>query len=418
MKIILIVFSIVAVVLLIYVGYEYVKQDPPNALTKLVTQTDPPPPLPLGEVAPLTVPEGFTATIFSRETPGARVLTRDQQGTMLASLTREGRIVALPDVDGNGEADEVRVVLQGLDGPHGILVHCGDTASALDSEGVNQGTCVLYVAEEGSVSSYQYDANNMTATERQELASLPTAGGGHFTRTLLMHPDGDKILVSVGSSCNVCEEDDENRAAVLSLDLQTNELTPFATGLRNTVFMAIDPVSGMVWGTDNGRDMIGDDIPPDEINIIEMGNNYGWPYCYGNNVYDTNFGRGNQNCDGMTASHIDLQAHSAALGLAFIPEEGWPEEMWNDVLIAYHGSWNRSVPTGYKVVRFDLAPTGERRSAQSGPIDFLTGFLEEGQATDAAIGRPVGILTEPGGVVYISDDRAGAIYRIARTSTE
>jgi len=401
---------IVAILLIggaLYSGFTYLKQKPPTALIELVTKTDPPPPLPQGNQAPFTVPSGFIATIYSRETPGARVLTRDQKGTMLVSLTATGKVVALPDFDGNGVSDETRVVLEGLKQPHGILVHCPDTGNG----SVVQDDCTLYVAETGALKAYSYDADTMSASAGETLTPLPT-GSGHFTRTLLMHPDGKRLLVSVGSSCNVCTEDDARRATILAYDLDTKVVSIFATGLRNTVFMATDPVKGEVWGTDNGRDILGDDIPPDEVNIIQEGKNYGWPICYGNRIYDTDFEKGdNENaCAETLAPHIALQAHSAALGLAFIPEEGWPEGMRSDILVAYHGSWNRSEPTGYKVVRFDL---NDNRVATSGAIDFMTGFLAEGAETDNAIGRPVGLLAEPSGSLYVSDDRAGAIYHIS-----
>lgn len=386
--------------------YDYLVEKPPTALIKLFTKTEPPPPLPDSVRAPLDAPEGFDATIFARDVKGARVMTRDSKGTMLVSQTSEGKIVALPDLDSNGQSDETLTILEGLKQPHGLLVHCPDTGSA----SADQDACVLYVAETDALKSYRYDADTYTATYEETLTSLPQ-GSGHYTRTLLMHPDGKRILISVGSSCNVCDEDDARRAAVLAYDLETKQTATFATGLRNTVFMAIDPVEGEVWGTDNGRDMIGDDIPPDEVNILTEGSRYGWPICYGSNIHDTDFDKRQyiqDPCSDATPPHIELQAHSAALGLAFIPEEGWPEDMYNDLLVAYHGSWNREVPTGYKVVRFDL---DEERKAASGPIDFLTGFLKSDDVDDA-IGRPVGILAEPGGVVYISDDRAGAIYRI------
>ena len=142
-----------------------------------------------------------------------------------------------------------------------------------------------------------------------------------------------------------------------------------------------------------------------------MAGDYVWLLCYGANVHDTDFDTGGD--DNASAvkipAHIELQAHSAALGLAFIPSDGWPLDMQGDVLVAYHGSWNRSVPTGYKVVRFDLDSS---RHAVGAPIDFLTGFLAPGAKVDDAIGRPVGLLAEKG-VVYVSDDRVGAIYRIA-----
>ena len=405
--------GILAVLILVSIGYAaytFVKQDPPEVIIDVVTSQDPPPPLPQGELAPLEAPDGFVATIYSRETPGARVMTRDQKGTLLVSLTSAGKIVALPDLNSDGVADETRTVLQGLNEPHGILVVCTDTGF----ESADQDACTLYVAETGALKSYTYDADTFTVGEGEELAVLPTEGVGHSTRTLLLHPNGRDLLIAVGSSCNVCEEKDAHRAAILSYDLVDKEIATFATGLRNTVFMAIDPVTGKVWGTDNGRDMIGDDIPPDEVNIIEAGRSYGWPYCYGDNVYDTDFNREAESiCTTMTSPHIALQAHSAALGLAFVPEEGWPEEMRNDLLIAYHGSWNRSTPTGYKVVRFDLEEEGAR-AAVGGPVDFLSGFLK-GTNTDAAIGRPAGVLAEPGGVVFVSDDRAGAVYRIVYT---
>ncbi len=390
-------------------AYRYFIEKPPDALVELVTKTDQPPPLPAGEAAPLTAPEGFSATIYSREVPGVRVMIRDPKGTMLVSQTSEGKVTALPDLDSDGQADEAKLVLEGLKQPHGLLIHCPSTGSA----SADQDSCRLFVAETHQLRSYRYDADTMRATEPETLTTFPS-GDGHYTRTLHMHPDGNRVLMSVGSSCNVCNEIDARRAAVLAYDLTTKKVATVATGLRNTVFMATDPVTGEVWGTDNGRDMIGDDIPPDEVNIISEGKHYGWPICYGDNVHDTDFdSRGAANsCADKTKPQIPLQAHSAALGLAFIPEEGWPEDMYNDLLVAYHGSWNRSVPTGYKVVRFDL---DNSRKAVGGPKDFLTGFLAEGAKTDEAIGRPVGIMTEPGGVAYISDDRAGAIYRLTRT---
>jgi glucose/arabinose dehydrogenase len=270
------------------------------------------------------------------------------------------------------------------------------------------------VAESHRVIAYKYDADTYTASSGETLLSLPD-DGGHNTRTLLLHPDGTRLLVSVGSSCNVCEENDPRRASILAVDLTTKEVTTFAKGLRNTVFMTIHPVTGETWGTDMGRDNLGDDIPPDEVNILRADGNYGWPTCYGKNIHDAEFDtktyiRAPCSEPFETPSHIDIPAHSAPLGLAFIPEEGWPEKYWYDLLIAYHGSWNRSVPTGYKIIRIPLdahgAPEGE-------PVDFMTGFMT-GDGT--VLGRPVDIQAEPGGILYITDDRAGVVYRITRTS--
>ena len=334
-----------------YYAFNYLKEKPPAMLVELVTKTDAPPALPQGEEAPLTVPEGYSATIFARDLPGARVMIRDPKGTMLLSQTSDGKVVALPDLDQDGRSDGVTVVLENLDKPHGLLITCDDTGSPSS----DQDSCVLYVAETGELKSYRYDADLMKADYIETLTTFPT-GDGHYTRTLLMHPDGNRLLISVGSSCNVCDEEEPARATVLSYDLTTKEVKTFASGLRNTVFMAVEPTSQMIWGTDNGRDMIGDDIPPDEVNIIEEGKNYGWPLCYGRNVHDTDFDKmptSDDPCPDAVHPHIELQAHSAALGLAFIPSD-WPEDMQGDLLIAYHGSWNRGEPTGYKVVRFEL----------------------------------------------------------------
>ena len=388
-----------------YFAYDYIKEKPPSFLIELFTKTAPPPPLPEGPLAPLTAPGGFTATIYSREVPGARVMTRDPQGALLVSQTKEGKVSALVDRDMDGQADAPILVLQGLNQPHGLVVRC---------EGEE---CFLYVAETNALKSYRYNPATFEAEHIETLASFPS-GAGHYTRTLLEHPDGESLLISIGSSCNVCEEESPLRATMQRLSLVDNTLTEVATGLRNTVFMALHPVTGEVWGTDNGRDIIGDDIPPDEVNIIRVGGDYGWPICYGQNIHDTDFDTKQyirNPCEDKQPAHIDLPAHSAALGLVFVPEEGWPEGMWHDALIAYHGSWNRSTPTGYKVVRIDLTPEG---AVAAGKNDFLTGFLEPGQDENAAIGRPAGLLIEPGGVVFVSDDRAGAIYRVAWNGQE
>ncbi|MEJ0053879.1 MAG: PQQ-dependent sugar dehydrogenase [bacterium] len=394
-----------------YFTYQYLKQKPPAFLIELLTKTRPPPPLPAGDAAPLSVSEGFSATIFSRAVPGARVMIRDPKGTMLVSETSQGRVVALPDPDADGKADKVVTMLEQLDQPHGLAVVCPDTGNA----SADQGACRLYVAETGSLKSYAYDADTYTASDPVSVAAFPT-GSGHFTRTILPGADGKSLFVSVGSSCNVCIETNPLRATIQKLDLATGKMAVFAKGLRNSVFMALNPVSGELWATDNGRDVIGDDIPPDDVNIVREGGDYGWPLCYGQNVHDTDFDTKQylvDPCAGKIPSHIELPAHSAALGLAFVPEEGWPDGWGNDLLVAFHGSWNRSIPTGYKVVRIDLDDKGNEIGSLQ---DFVTGFLPaSSHDTDDAIGRPVGLLAEPGGVVYVSDDRAGAVYRVART---
>jgi glucose/arabinose dehydrogenase len=349
---------------------------------------------------PLLLPAGFRAGIYAAKLPGARVMIFGPDGHLWVSQTSEGRVVSLIDRDGDGFAEQTLPMITGLNKPHGLANRCEEYF------------CQLYVAEEDKVSVYEYDLMTKTLRGKRVILELPS-GGGHYTRSLLLrpYPHQDDLLIAVGSSCNVCVERDSRRAAVLAYNLKTGEVRPFATGLRNSVFMAIQPVTGEVWATEMGRDWLGDDLPPDEINILKEGGNYGWPICYGQNVPDLDFNQG-AFTEKLCAepfelpSHIDIPAHSAPLGLDFFPEEGWPEDFWYNALVAYHGSWNRSKPTGYKVVRFKLTADGR----YLGEDDFVTGFWRNGEAW----GRPAGILISPGGVIYISDDKAGAVYRIVK----
>lgn len=357
---------------------------------------------------PLLLPEHFSISTFASGLPGPRVLLFDQSSRLLASLTSAGQVVALPDENTDQKADRIIPLLTGLRKPHGLAFACEGNAAVQE--------CTLFVAEEHRVTAYTYDQSVPSATNPRKILDLPTEGGGHFTRTLLIHdtPEGRKLLISIGSSCNVCNEDDPRRASIYSSNLDGSDFKPFATGLRNAVFMTTHPVTGEIWATEMGRDLLGDNTPPDEINILHEGQNYGWPICYGKNVHDTNFDKNvyiQNPCTDKQGSHIDIPAHSAPLGLAFAPEEGWPEDYWHNVFVSYHGSWNRSTPTGYKIVRFKLNSQG----VLEGSEDFVTGFLPEGSSQ--SYGRPVDILTLPGGSMYVSDDKAGSIYLIQRTNS-
>jgi len=171
--------------------------------------------------------------------------------------------------------------------------------------------------------------------------------------------------------------------------------------------MALHPLTKQVWVTEMGRDFLGDDLPPDEINILAEGKDYGWPYCYGKGVHDNQFdpkGTKKDFCKQTVPSYINLPAHSAPLDLAFFPESGWPPEYRHNLLVAFHGSWNRSVPTGYKVVRIKLDEKGNYLGIE----DFITGWLTK----KGALGRPVDVLIKNNGEMFISDDKAGVVYRV------
>lgn len=342
---------------------------------------------------PLTLPSGFSISVFARNFGSPRVLAWDPSGVLLTSIPSQGKVVALIDANNDGSSDETITVMEGLSLPHGLAFRDGK----------------LYIAETNQVAIYDYNVDTKKATNKKKLFDLP-GGGNHFSRTIGFGPDG-KLYISVGSSCNVCYEKDERRARILVANSDGSDMKPFANGLRNSVFFTWHPSTQEMWATEMGRDLLGDDLPPDEVNIIRSKGtrHYGWPSCYGKQIADRDYIKSyNKNhispegfCLSLTEpSFLDLPAHSAPLGLAFIPDS-WPKDLRGDLLVSYHGSWNRSEPTGYKIVRFDL-------NNNFAPADFVTGWLTGG----SALGRPVDLLFDPQGNLYISDDKAGVVYKI------
>ncbi len=313
---------------------------------------------------------GKSDIVYPGPNTGPRMLNF-RNGILYASIPSQGRIVALPDRDDDGKSDEVITVLANLNRPHGFDFH----------------EDWIYVAEENAVSRFKMQGIVADSDGAEFLFDLPS--GGHWTRTLKIF--NNSIYVSIGSSCNVCYETDERRASILKCDLSGN-CTSFAKGLRNAVGFIFH--EGKMYATDNGRDLLGDDLPPEEINVVVEGKHYGWPICYGNRIHDTEFDKNvyvRDPCLDTEPPLVEMQAHSAPLGLAFY--EG-------DLLVAFHGSWNRKVPTGYKVVRIDL----ETNQIE----DFASGWL----SSDGSVyGRPVDVLVV-GNKIYVSDDNAGKIYRI------
>jgi glucose/arabinose dehydrogenase len=314
-------------------------------------------------------------------------------GVLLVSESDEGKVVALPDPKHVGKAARTVTVLDGLNEPHGLAFYEGK----------------LYVAENDKVRRYDWDEASLRASNPIKLTDLPT-GGGHSTRSLLFH--GGKMYVSAGSSCNVCIEKDPRRAAVMEFNPDGSGQKIFAKGLRNAVGLAVNPKTDTVWVTVNGRDWLGDDLPPETIyDLGKDGGDAGWPYCYGDRVPDLNFTKaGDDRCKAVIEPKVQMQAHSAPLGLAFYEGSNFPGEYRNNIFVAFHGSWNRSVPTGYKVVRVELDDKGQ---PVGGAEDFITGWLAPGETKKGRwMGRPVGIVFGGDGVMYLSDDAGGVIYRI------
>jgi len=230
-----------------------------------------------------------------------------------------------------------------------------------------------------------------------------TDDGNHWSKTLAFGPDG-LLYLTQGSTCNICVEEDERRATMMRFQPDGSGGTIIATGLRNSVGFDWAPWNGELYATDNGRDLLGDDFPPCELNLIEEDRFYGWPYFNGANIPDPDMG--DDPLAGQrepTAMAHGFRAHNAPLGIAFIDDTGWPAGYERTALVALHGSWNRSVPDGYKVVSLHWTDQGiEQR-------DFLTGFNQDGRIS----GRPVDIAQGPDGAIYISDDYASAIYRVS-----
>ena len=346
----------------------------------------------------LKLPDGFHIAVFASDVDGARMLTFTPGGVLLVSESGEGKVVALPDSKRTGKAKRIVEVLTGMNEPHGLAFYQGK----------------LYVAENDKVRRYDWDEANLRATNPKVLTDLPT-GGGHSTRTLLFH--SGKMYVSAGSSCNVCIEKDPRRATVMEFNPDGSGQKIFVKGLRNAVGMAVSPKTDTIWVSVNGRDWLGDDLPPETIYDLGSGGaDAGWPYCYGDRVFDSDFakssgtGVGADRCKDVLEPKVQMQAHSAPLGLAFYEGSMFPPEYRNNIYLAFHGSWNRSVPTGYKVVRIKLDDKGQ---PQGGAQDFITGWLAPGETKHGRwMGRPVGIAFGSDGSMYLSDDAGGVVYRI------
>ncbi|MEX0617167.1 MAG: PQQ-dependent sugar dehydrogenase [Candidatus Woykebacteria bacterium] len=337
---------------------------------------------------PLKIDGSFEIRLFAKDlTAGARVLAFDKNQNLLVSLPDGGKVIALPDSNRDGKADKQITILQNLNRPHGLAFYEG----------------FLYVAQENEVVQYKYDPDQISASDPKKILDLPS-GGGHSSRTIKFGPDG-KLYITAGSSCNICEEKDNRRAAMMRADPDGSNFEIFAKGLRNTVFFTFDE-SGQIWGNDMGRDLLGDQLPPDELNIIQKGGDYGWPYCNGKSVVDP-FGKSEERCKSTISPHWNYHAHIAPLGITFINSGQFPDEWQGDLLASFHGSWNSSVPVGYKIVLLEVEDgkvVAER--------DFVTGFI----TGSVAAGRPVDLIFGSGGSLFISDDKSNAVYILRKKS--
>lgn len=266
----------------------------------------------------------------------------------------------------------------------------------------------LYVGEGNAIARMALGDDLKAGPIQRIITDIPE-GGQHFTRTVLIGPD-NHIYVAIGSDCNVCNEKDPHRAAIWVYSMDGSGGRLYARGLRNAVGMAINPWTQAIWVDVNGRDNLGDDIPPETVYRLVDGGDYGWPRCHAGNIHDPTYGKSPSACAGVQQPLVTMQAHSAPLGMAFYPPDApnvtrFPAAYQNSLYIAFHGSWNRTIPTGYKVIRIPL-----RNGQVAGPPqDFITGWLKSDKSVT---GRPVGLAFAPDGSLFVSDDQMGTIYRV------
>jgi glucose/arabinose dehydrogenase len=378
----------------------------PSATPTSPATAPPPPPSPTAastatpvptEAAPPTavapppnairLPEGFGISVYAEGLRGPRMMARGPAGALYVAERGAGRIVRLPDRDADGLSDGIEVVAGDLNAPSSLAFHPDGS---------------LYVGETTRILRLRDPDGDGVFQEREVIIdSLPS--GGHSTRTVLLSPGGDTLFVSVGSSCDVCVEEDERRATIMRYAPDGSGGEIYAEGLRNAVGITFRPGTEELWATNNGRDWLGDDQPPETVYVVESGDDAGWPRCHAGRIVDPEFGEPGA-CEDVADPIVEMQAHSAPLGLTFYTGEAFPEAYHGDLFVAFHGSWNRSVPTGYKVVRVPL------EDGEPGPVqDFAAGWLLD---DGSHWGRPVDVLTGSDGSLFISDDGEGRIYRV------
>lgn len=336
----------------------------------------------------IKLPPGFQIEVYARNVENARSMTMGAKGTLFVGSRNAGKVYAIVDKDGDNKADEIITIARGLNQPNGVAFSNGS----------------LYVAEISRVLRYDNVEERLTNPSRPVVVidSFPR-DGRHGWKFIRFGPDGF-LYVPVGAPCNICNPKDERYATIMRMKPDGSMLEIFARGVRNTVGFDWHPETRDLWFTDNGRDWMGDDLPPDELNHAprkEM--HFGFPFCHAGDISDPEFGR-QRACTEFTPPAMKLGPHVAALGMRFYTGSMFPEQYRNQLLIAEHGSWNRSIPIGYRIT---LVRLKENRAV--GNEVFAEGWLQGFRAW----GRPVDVVVMPDGALLVSDDSANMIYRIS-----
>lgn len=336
--------------------------------------------LPAGEsrLDEIVLPEGFSMELYAKA-KGARSLAQGPEGVVFVG-TRDDKVYAVIDENLDMKADRVEVVAEGLNSPNGV-------AYANNS---------LYVAEISRILKFDVSKKVANLTPEVVYDDFPT-DPHHGWKFIAIGPD-KKLYVPVGAPCNICDED--GYANIQRMNLDGTGLELYAQGVRNTVGFDWDADGGL-WFTDNGRDWLGDNLPPDELNHApQKGLHFGFPHCHGKSIADPEFGE--RSCDEFVSPVVELGPHVAALGMRFYTKDAFPERYRGGIFIAEHGSWNRAVPIGYRVT---FVKDGAYET-------FAEGWLQGGNSW----GRPVDVEVMDDGSMLVSDDKGGSIYRISYSS--
>jgi len=351
-------------------------------------------------------PAGFKVTLYSDALERPRLARTAPNGDIFVAESREDRISVLRGLGKDGKAERVTVFTEDVEQPFGIAFYPPG----------NNPTHV-YVANTGSVVRFPYKKGDLKARGKPEkIADVPSGGrlrgGGHWTRDVVFSPDGKRMFVSVGSRSNNDDTDgnerEHRRACVLVMKPDGSGEKFYATGIRNPVGIAIRPSTGELWTSVNERDGLGDNLVPDYITSVKEGGFYGWPFYYiGGNQDPKHAGKHPELKSKVIVPDVLLQAHNASLQLTFYEGDQFPAEYKGDIFAAEHGSWNRSVRTGYEVIR---VPLEGKKPATGEYEDFLTGFVTpEGDVW----GRPVGVTVAADGALLVTDDGSDSVWRVA-----
>ena len=335
----------------------------------------------------IVLPEGFRIDLYARDVEGARSLTLGEKGTLFVGSRKTGRLYAVIDSDNDHKADRVIVLGQGMNMPNGVAFRNG----------------ALYVAEVNRVLRFDDIESRLDNPPEPVVVNdtFPTETH-HGWKFIAFGPD-DRLYVPVGAPCNICDPEDPRFATITRMDPDGKNFEIFAHGVRNTVGFDWHPRTGELWFTDNGRDWLGDNRPPDELNHApRKGLHFGFPYWHGRDVIDPKYGEGHS-ADDFRLPARELGPHVAALGMRFYTGHMFPEEFRNQIFIAEHGSWNRSTKIGYRITLVRLE--GDRAVSYE---PFARGWHEG----EEVFGRPVDVLVMPDGSLLVSDDYAGLIYRV------